>query len=50
MAAAALGGGMALVCVNCMSVPLCLVGLGLAIVGMVAAGTAITSSPGSVCC
>src|SRR5262249_24544801 len=31
-----LGGGMAMYCLNCMSVPLCLVGVGLAIVGLVA--------------
>ena len=29
------GGGMAMVCLNCMSVPLCLVGVGLAVVGLV---------------
>jgi hypothetical protein len=30
-----MAGGMAMVCLNCMSVPVCLVGLGLAIVGLI---------------
>jgi hypothetical protein len=31
-----LAGGMAMVCLNCMSAPLCLVGFGLALVGLIA--------------
>jgi hypothetical protein len=31
-----LAGGMAMVCLNCMSIPLCLVGVGLALVGLIA--------------
>jgi hypothetical protein len=31
-----IGGGIAMYCLNCMSVPLCLVGAGLAFVGLVA--------------
>jgi hypothetical protein len=30
----ALGGAMAITCLSCMSVPLCLVGVGLALVGL----------------
>jgi hypothetical protein len=30
-----LAGGMAMVCLNCMSIPLCLVGVGLALVGLI---------------
>jgi hypothetical protein len=32
----ALGGGMAIVCLNCLSVPLCLIGVGLAIMALIA--------------
>jgi hypothetical protein len=31
-----ISGGMALVCLNCMSIPLCLVGVGLALAGLIA--------------
>jgi hypothetical protein len=31
-----MGGGMALLCLNCMSVPLCLVGVGMAVAGLIA--------------
>jgi len=31
----AAGGGLALYCLNCMSVPLCLVGFGLGLVGLI---------------
>jgi hypothetical protein len=32
----ALGGGMAIVCLNCLSIPLCLVGVGLAVMALIA--------------
>ncbi len=32
----AVGGGVAIVCLNCLSVPLCLIGVGLAIMALIA--------------
>jgi hypothetical protein len=31
-----LAGGMAMICLNCLSVPICLVGVGLGVVGLIA--------------
>jgi hypothetical protein len=36
VAGSILGGALAMVCLNCLSVPICLVGVGLAIAGLVA--------------